>query len=296
MRTRNDNLAQPVGAGWVPYAELTKPRLVLLVLMTVVVSYLLAGRGRSVDWSGLVAAAVGTGLVGGGANGVNQVHEARLDARMHRTRGRPIPSSRLKSPTALLFALAISAAGLALLVWGANLLTGLLGAVSWVAYVVAYTPMKRLTSLNTLVGAVPGAIPPLMGWAAASGRLEAGAFVLFAMVFIWQVPHFMAIAWLHREDYARAGFRMLPVEDPEGRVTFRVAVAYSLALIPVSLMALPTGLGGGLYAWGAVIGGGAMLGLSVSLARRGTEGAARRLFVGSIVYMPAVFGLLLLGL
>jgi protoheme IX farnesyltransferase len=280
-------------ARWLPYAELTKPSLTSLVLITTGLGYLLASRSE-LDWAGLLFAVLGTALVGGGANGLNQWWETGRDARMARTRGRPFPARRISVPGGIAFSLAITVAGLALLAWRANGLTAGLAFLSWAVYLFVYTPLKPRTTLNTLVGAVSGAIPPMLGWTAASGRLEPGAWVLFAILFVWQIPHFLAIAWLYRADYQAGGFRMLPVVDPEGRSTFRVAVFYCVGLLPVTWSASLVGISGWIYLLGATLLGIGMLRHGLRLYREGTAEAARGLFLTSIAYLPTLFLVMLL--
>ena len=272
------------------FVELTKPRITMLVLITTAVGYAVAWRG-SFEAATFVALILGTALLSGGASALNQYVERDLDARMRRTRSRPLPSGRLLPPEAATFGLLVSAAGLLLLA-AAGWLPLLLGAFALTSYVLAYTPLKRVSSLCTVVGAVPGAIPPMMGWAAARGRLDAGAWALFAVLFLWQLPHFLAIGWMYREDYARGGFPMLPVTDPDGRSTGRQMVLYSAALLPVTLVAGVLATAGSAYLVGAVALGAAFLGFSVRFARAKTTAAARWLFLISILYLPALLGLM----
>lgn len=281
------------GARWLPYAEVTKPGLTSLVLVTTGLGFLLASSGP-VDWWRLAGAVVGTALVGGGANGLNQWWEAGLDARMRRTRGRPFPSGRLSPRSGFLFSVAITLAGLFLLADRVNGITAGLALASWGIYLFVYTPLKPRTTLNTLVGACSGAIPPVMGWTAAAGHLESGAWVLFAILFIWQIPHFLAIAWIYREDYAGGGFRMLPVVDPEGTATFRIVVVYCLGLLPVTFAAALVGITGWFYLAGATILGSGLLQAGLRLRRQRSTEAARRLFLTTIIYLPALFLLMLL--
>lgn len=270
--------------------ELTKPRITMLVLITTAVGYVVAWRG-AFDPATFIAAMLGTALLSGGASALNQYVERDFDARMNRTRHRPLPSGRVQPADAAVFGLVLSGAGLLLLA-AAGWLTLLLGAAALASYVLAYTPLKRVTSLCTVVGAVPGAIPPMMGWVASRGSLDAGAWALFAVLFLWQLPHFLAIGWMYREDYARGGFPMLPVTDPDGRSTGRQMVLYSAALVPVTLLAGSLASAGPLYLAGAVVLGGAFLGFSVAFARAKSTAAARSLFLVSILYLPAVLGLM----
>jgi protoheme IX farnesyltransferase len=214
---------------------------------------------------------------------------------MLRTRSRPLPAGRLRAPDALLFGLVLTAVGLATLAWFSGWRPAAVAAATWASYLFAYTPLKRRTSLSTLVGAVPGALPPVIGWAAARQSFDAGAFVLFAILFLWQIPHFLAIAWIYRDDYARAGLPMLPVLDREGRLTGRQAVIHSLALLLVSLTPVAAGLAGPVYLVGAVLLGTALLAFAFRLAVARSVSAARGLFLASVAYLPAVLALLMLG-
>jgi heme o synthase len=275
------------------FVELTKPRITFLVLVTTAVGYAL-GVGSNFHPAVFVALLVGTALVSGGASALNQWAERDADARMNRTASRPLPSGRLAPADALAFGLAISAAGLVVLAGAVNRLAALLALVSLSSYVLAYTPLKRVTSLCTVVGAVPGAIPPLIGWAAARGSLDREAWALFAVLFLWQLPHFLSIAWIYREDYARAGFPMLPVADPQGGATARQTVAYAAALIPVTLIAGAYAAAGTTYLWGALALGAAFVGFALVFAIRRSVRAARWVFLASVLYLPAVLGLMVL--
>ena len=277
---------------WADYLELAKPRITLMVVMTTFVGYALAQRGPLA--LGLLAATLcGTALVAAGSATMNMLLERRVDALMLRTRNRPLPAGRLRGGDALASGLLLTGAGLALLAFRAGPLAAAVALVTWLTYLFLYTPLKTRTSLATVVGALPGALPPVIGWAAAAGRLEPGAFVLFAIMFLWQIPHFLAIAWIYREDYARGGLPMLPVLDPEGRMTGRQAVANSLALTLISLTPAVAGLAGRVYVVGAALLGLAFTGVAVYAAVLRTTMAARRLFLASLLYLPALFGLLL---
>ena len=275
------------------YLALTKPRLTFLALVAVLVGFLM-GSLRPLDWGRLLVTLFGAALVGGGGNALNQWWERDADALMRRTRGRPLPARRLMPNEALVFGLASASLGLLLLAIAVNAVAAILGVITLVSYVALYTPMKRITSLCTLIGAVPGALPPMIGWAAARGTLALEAWVLFAILFLWQLPHFLAIAWVHREDYARAGFRMLPVVDPEGFSTARQMVLYGLALLPVSLLPTLLGVAGELYFVGAAVVGVWFVGMTIAAARHRTAALATRLFLASIGYLPVVLGLLVL--
>jgi protoheme IX farnesyltransferase len=246
------------------------------------------------DWGAFLAVTLGTALVGGGANGLNQWREIGPDAMMERTKGRPFPAGRIPPRAGAAFSLALSLCGLILLSAAVNPLTALLALASWSIYIFVYTPLKRRTTLNTIVGAVSGAIPPVLGWTAASDEINAGALVLFAILFLWQIPHFLSIAWIYREDYARAGFQMLPIADPEGRTTFRLALTYSFGLIPVTLSAAVVGLSGWVYSIGAALGGIILLGYGLRLHRLRTRQAARAFFLLTIAYLPVLLLLMLL--
>jgi protoheme IX farnesyltransferase len=284
-------LARASAADWL---ELTKPRITLLVVFTALVGFVTA---TSVSpWTGLLLAALsGTGLVAAGASVLNQVMERATDGLMHRTQGRPIPAGRIRPAEAGLFGTLLTLAGLAILATLCGPLAALVAFSTWASYLFVYTPLKRRSHLATIVGAVPGALPPVIGWAAASGSLEPGAFILFAIVFLWQIPHFLAIAWLYRDDYERGGFPMLPVIDREGTLTGRQAVLHSVALLVVSLSPVAAGLGGGLYLAGALVLGVALTLAALRLARARNLAAARFLFLASVLYLPALTSLLLLA-
>jgi protoheme IX farnesyltransferase len=270
------------------YWALTKPRLNLLVVATSAAGYYLGGP-PSPDLALMAQAVAGTALVAGGAAVLNQVYERDTDALMRRTRMRPLPDGRVTAGDARIFGAVLSIAGLALLAARANWLSALLALATLVTYLVVYTPMKRRSSLSTLVGAVPGALPALIGWTASRGRIDAGGATLFAIVFLWQIPHFMAIAWLYRDDYGKAGFPMLPVVEPDGRRAARQAVIYSAVLLPASLMATLAGVAGTVYFAAALVLGFAMIALSVRFARERSEATARALFFGSITYLPLLW-------
>lgn len=289
---RADVSSVPV-AVWRPgtigdYIALTKPRLNVLVVATSAAGYYLGAPGR-IQLLPMAAAVAGTALVAGGAAVLNQVYERDTDALMRRTRLRPLPDRRVGLRDATIFGIALAAIGIASLVLAANLLAAALTALTIVVYLFVYTPMKRLTSVATLVGAVPGALPPLIGWTAAQGMIALGGLALFAIVFLWQIPHFMAIAWMYRDDYGRAGFPMLPVIEPDGQRAGRQAVLYAAALIPASLMPTMVGISGWPYAWIALTLGSVMLWLSARFASTRSDAAARQLFFGSIVYLPLIW-------
>jgi protoheme IX farnesyltransferase len=270
------------------YVALTKPRLNFLVVATSAAGYYL-GAHAAPDLLQMTFAVAGTALVAGGAAALNQVYERDTDALMRRTRLRPLPDGRVAPSDARIFGLAMSAMGLVLLATRANLLAAGLALATLVVYLIVYTPMKRRTSLATLVGAVPGALPPLIGWTASHGSVSAGGAALFAIVFLWQIPHFMAIAWLYRDDYGKAGFPMLSVIEPEGRRSGRQALLYAIALIPVTLVPTLVGVSGMVYGAVALVLGLGLLWLAVRFAIARTERTARALFFGSIVYLPLLW-------
>jgi len=267
------------------YLELTKPRLTLLAVVTALGGFLL-GNWHPLSIGKILAVVLGTAAVGAGAGTLNQYLEREADGRMSRTRKRPLPSGRLDPDSALAFGVGCSVVGLSILAFGTNGLAASLAAATLISYLFIYTPLKSRTALCTLIGAIPGAIPPLIGWAAARGRLGIEAWLLFSILFLWQLPHFLAIAWTWREDYAQAGFRMLPVLDPEGRSTGRMIVLYCLALIPVSLLPAAMGSFGWVYFVAALISGLAFLGCGLATARDRSSASARRLFLASILYLP----------
>lgn len=275
------------------FCDLTKARLTTLVLVTTMVGFY-AGSGELIDYWKMLHALLGTALVACGASALNQLLERDLDARMRRTENRPLPSGRMTPDSALAFGVLFSVAGLVYLAAAVNVLTSFLGAITLVSYTFIYTPLKRVTTLNTAVGAVPGALPPLMGWTGATGEISAAGWSLFAILYVWQLPHFMAIAWLYREDYARGGFRMLPIIDPDGNKTAAHAVCHSIGLIPVSLFPALLGLAGVVYFFSALAFGLAFLFFAIRFSRQLTAERARHLFIASIVYLPALLGLLVL--
>lgn len=272
-------------------AELAKARLTLLVVITTFVGFLLASR-PPLDWWLLLHSVIGTALLASGASALNQWLERRLDALMERTQDRPLPSGRMQPRTALILGLTGSLAGLVQLLVAVNGMTALLGVLTLAAYVVIYTPLKTITPFNTIVGAIPGAMPPLMGWVAARGEINAAGWTLFAVQFFWQLPHFLAIAWLYRDDYARAGFRMLPIVDPDGRQTGFHAVSHTLGLLTVSLAPVALGMAGVAYLLAAVLLGAGFLILAIRFARRLDRLAARALFLASIIYLPALLAVM----
>ena len=276
------------GAAIADYVALTKPRLNFLVVATSAAGYYLGAAG-TVDGGAMAEAVAGTALVAGGAAVLNQLYERDTDALMRRTRMRPLPAGRVVPADAGLFGAALSFGGLALLAARTNWLAAGLALTTLLVYLAVYTPMKRRTPAATLVGAVPGGLPVLIGWTASHGGVAIGGVALFAIVFLWQIPHFMAIAWLYRDDYGKAGFPMLPVIDPDGVRAGRHAVAYAAALVPVALVPTITGLAGTIYFVAAVLLGAGLLALAIRFWRARTDAAARALFFGSIVYLPLIW-------
>jgi protoheme IX farnesyltransferase len=273
------------------YLELTKPRITFLVMLTALVGFVMGSQGH-VSPAALAAAMLGTGLVAAGASALNMVLERHTDTLMWRTRNRPLPGGRLRPAEAATFGSLLTLTGLLELGWLSDPLAAGVAALTWVTYVFAYTPLKTRTSLSTIVGAFPGALPPVIGWAAARGSIDHGAFVLFAILFLWQIPHFLAIAWIYREDYARGGLPMLPVLDTEGRMTGRQAVANSLALLLVSLTPTAAGMTGRLYFGGALVLGLGFVGAALRAAVMRSMPAARALFLASLVYLTGICVLL----
>jgi protoheme IX farnesyltransferase len=273
-------------------AELAKVRLTGLVVTTTAVGYVLASPGH-IGWRGLSLTLLGTWLAAAGAMALNQVSEVDRDALMERTRNRPLPSGQMTPGQALAIGLGGVGAGVLLLAVAVNVLTGMLAAVVVALYTLVYTPMKLRTPACTLVGAVCGAIPPVMGWTGASGSVGFGALFLATILFMWQIPHFLALAWLYRDDYERAGFRMLPVLDRDGRRTAFMAALYTAALLPVAITGWLSGLAGAAYAVGALVLGAAFLRPSLRLRRQRSADNARRLFLTSLAYLPLLLALLL---
>jgi len=277
------------------YLALTKPRMGVMILFTVAAGAWLAGRG-ALNPSVMFHTLLGTALVVAGASALNQVLERSSDALMARTEHRPLPSGRLAPAEGWIFGLVLATVGLSYLTLTLhNRLAALVAAVAFVSYVFVYTPLKKITSLNTLVGAVPGALPPVIGWTAVTGSFDPEAAVLFLILFLWQVPHFLAIARIYRDDYARAGLRMLPVVDRRGDMTSRQMVSYCLVLIPASLMPVLLGQAGILYLLGALLLGVGFLGATVGFLRERSVQRARRVLKFSLIYLPALLALLLIN-
>jgi protoheme IX farnesyltransferase len=269
------------------YLELAKPRVTSLVVATTAFGFYVASR-NAVDPVLLFHTLLGTTLVASGTSAYNMYLERESDGKMERTRRRPLPEGRLQPVQALAFATALSVGGILYLAAWVNLLTALLATCTLVSYLFLYTPMKRWSPLCTLVGAVPGALPPLGGWAAATGSLDAGGWALFAILFLWQLPHSLAIAWMYKEDYARGGFRLLPVVDPDGGSTVRQIVGNALALVPVSLTPVLLGVTGIWYFYGAILLGAVLVASCLRMARTRSRVHARGILLFSVLYLPAL--------
>lgn len=268
------------------YYELTKPGITRLVLVTTAAGFYLAG-GAALDLLLLFNTLLATALVASGTNALNQWVERDADSHMRRTEGRPLPSGRLCSREAFIFAWLISIAGLAYLAAFVNILTAVVVGFTLSSYVFIYTPLKKKTWLSTLIGAVPGALPIIAGWTATGRPLNAAAWALFGIMFVWQMPHFFALAWIYREDYRRAGFQMLTVVDGTGSRAAMQTLLFAAVLIPISMLPTSLGLTGNFYLAGAVILGAAFLALTVVMQRGGpNEKMAWRVFTGSIIYLP----------
>jgi len=286
------------------YAELTKARITTLIVLTAWCGYFFAAHKAGVSaWSlGLVHALLGVALVSSGTAALNEVMEAGVDARMRRTANRPLPSGRMSRGRAALVGLALTLGGSIYLAWFANLLTGLLVFLTALVYLAAYTPLKKVSPICTFVGAFPGAMPVALGWTAARGRIEIETLILFAIMFVWQFPHFLSIAWLYREDYAQGEIRMLPVVEASGKSTVWRILAYSAALIPVSILPTVIGMAGRIYVVGAILMGAMLLRVSLSMATMqlpataaASKAPARRLLQATILYLPALFALMMVN-
>ena len=281
------------------YIALTKPRITWLILMSTGVGYFFGLKATSgeetgpIHWISLLHTLIGTGLIASGTAALNQWYERDADTLMRRTSGRPLPTGKMTAHRALVFGIVLAVLGFGELALGVNILAALLGAFTLGSYLFIYTPLKQRSHLSTVIGALPGAMPPLMGYAASHGSLTPEAWTLFAILFIWQFPHFLAIAWMYREDYARAGIRMLPVVEPDGMSTGRQIILYASTLIPVSLFPVLLGMSGKVYLVGALLLGGWFLYTGVRVAFDLTNVRARRVLLASIIYLPAIYGLMI---
>jgi len=275
-----------------PYIELTKPRILTLVLVTTTLGYYLAGEGQA-SLRELLFFLIGVAFVTGGGSALNHYFERDVDGKMDRTKNRPLPSGILEPDAALSFGIFLIFTGLFILFLYSNLLSTFLTLLAAFLYVVVYTPMKRLSWLNTTIGAIPGALPPMIGWTAVTNQVDLGAWILFLILFIWQHPHFYAIAWMFREDYAKAGFKMLPVVDPSGKRMFRQIFFFSLFLIPISVLPTMIGLSGKIYFAGALFLSVSFFVVGVMLIRSKSIQNARKLLKASVIYLPLLLILII---
>ena len=274
------------------YKELLKLPIVTMVLVTTAIGYILGGEGFH-HLGRFVLTLVGTGFAAGGSAALNNFIERDSDAYMPRTKNRVLPSGQIEPAHVLALGVLLVLAGVTLLAWQVNILSGFIVLLTAFLYVLVYTPLKKMTWLNTPIGAIPGALPPMVGWAAVAGELNAGAWILFAILFIWQHPHFYAIAWMYREDYRQAGFKMLSVVDPTGRRVFNQSIWFSLALIPVSLLLTLLDITGSIYLFGATMAGAGMLAACIMLWNIRTVKAARKVLLASVIYLPVLLLLIL---
>jgi protoheme IX farnesyltransferase len=277
------------------YYELTKPRITFLVVLTTSAGFLLGSTRGAFDYQLFAHTLLGVALLCSGVSTLNQWMERSLDGLMRRTARRPLPLGTLSPRAALIFGLSLTVGAEIYLASFVNVLSAFCGLTVIVGYLLCYTPLKTRTSLSTLVGAFPGAVPPLLGWAAATNQVGLEAWVLFAILFLWQFPHFFAIAWMYREDYARAGILMLPVVEPEGRLTRQQIVVWTLLLVPVSLAPAALGISGALYFFGALVLGALFLWSSIAAAVTLSRQSARRVLLASVLYLPVLFVLMVIN-
>jgi heme o synthase len=280
-------------SAWRDFYELLKPRMNLLILGTTTVGFSIAAR-TTADWTRLPNTLLGTALCAASAAILNQYLEREYDGLMPRTAHRPLPTGRIVPAHALVLGIVTGILGGLYLLLFVNWMTAMLGSATLLSYVLVYTPLKRVTTLNTIVGAIPGAVPPMMGWTAVTGSLAAPAWALFGILFVWQIPHFLAIATLYRDDYRLGGFKMLPVDDPTLRATGRQILLYSAAILPVSLLPTMVGVSGEIYTISAVLLGVGFFAFCMSCATRRTRAEARKLFFASIIYLPVLLAVLML--
>jgi heme o synthase len=274
------------------YLELTKPDVSFLVVMSTAAGYALGSVGP-LDWLRMAHTVLGTTLVAAGTSALNHYLERDTDALMRRTMSRPLPSGQLNPHEAFLFGISFIALGTIYLGAATNALAALLGIITSATYLFAYTPLKRITTFATTIGAIPGAVPPLIGWAAARGTLSLEAWILFAVLFLWQFPHFDAIAWMYREDYGRAGIQMLPVVDRDGTRTFREILTTAALLVPVSMLPAVTGLAGVRYFFGAFVLGAILVKICLWASAEKTSVRAKWLMHATVLYLPLLLGLLI---
>ena len=275
-------------------AELVKARLTLLVLLTTAVGFYL-GAGSPINFAALLHTVFGTAAAAAGAAALNQWWEYKLDALMHRTRSRPVPTGRMRPRDAVILGAALSIFGVAYLAFVCNALSAALAAITIIIYIFAYTPLKRVSTFNTALGAVPGALPPMIGWAAARGTLNAGAWMLFAILFFWQLPHFFAIAWMYRDDYARAGFQMISSDDRTGERSASQSVFFCMLLFIVAGLPAFLGIATVFYLLAELVLGGVFIAVAMRFLKTRATSDARRLFITSIIYLPLLLGALVLG-
>src|SRR5256886_5154221 len=274
--------------------ELVKARLTLLVLLTTAVGFYLGADGP-IHLAALLHTVFGTAAAAAGAAALNQWWEYKLDAMMERTRSRPVPAGRMRPREAIIFGSALSIFGVAYLAFVSNALSAVLAAITIIVYIFAYTPLKRVSTFNTALGAVPGALPPMIGWAAARGTLNVGAWMLFAILFFWQLPHFFAIAWMYRDDYARAGFQMISSDDPTGARSASQSVFFCMILFVVAGLPAFLGIATVFYLLAELILGGVFIAVAMRFLKTRTRSDARRLFITSIIYLPLLLGALVLS-
>ena len=275
------------------YLELVKPRILSMVLITTTLGFFLGGKG-TIDIFLLFKLLMGVALVCGGSATLNHYLERDADSRMERTRNRPIPQGIISPANALIFGILLVLTGVFMLWWEVNLLTAFLSLLTAFLYILVYTPMKKISWINTTIGAIPGALPPMGGWAAATGDLSAGAWVLFFILFTWQHPHFYSIAWMYKEDYQRGGFKMLPVVYPDGYLMFTQIKLFAFLLIPISLLPTLFGMSGPLYFWGALTAGVFFLVQGMILATTHTVSDAAKLLRASVIYLPVILFLIVI--
>lgn len=275
------------------FLDLVKPKIVAMVVVTTSIGYFLAG-GASNHLGLFFLTIIGNALACAGSCALNNYLERDIDAKMQRTRNRPLPRGAIEATDALIYGIILVLCGVGILVWKVNLLIGFITLLTAFLYVLVYTPLKQVTWWNTFIGAVPGALPPVGGWAAATGSLDTGAWLLFLILFIWQHPHFYAIAWLYRDDYKRGGFKMLPVVDESGQSTFRQTLYYSILLIPISILPSFWGISGVAYGIGALALSVYMFSSGLGFYQAGHDVAARKLVIASVIYLPALFFLIII--
>jgi len=275
------------------YLELIKPRILTLVLVTTTLGYYLAAEGIP-SWINLCTLLIGVALVCGGSGALNHYLERDSDKLMKRTKDRPIPSGIIQANNALLFGIILILFGVSLLCWKINLLTSFLSLLTAFLYVLVYTPMKKISWLNTTIGAIPGALPPMGGWVAVTNNIDPGAWILFLILFAWQHPHFYSIAWIFKDDYKQAGFKMLPVVDPDGKSTFRQIQGFSILLVPISLSLFFIGISGYLYLFGSLVLGATFVFSGFRLASSKSIADARKLLKTSVIYLPILLILIVI--